>query len=142
MGQDPFGGDFKGPTTPYGQKADTDIARRGLHAIDELLQGLAGPVGPVLRSVEGQGKTLYNTSLPMFGQYDTKPNSAHSVMGLPSSGVLGGLARTFNPFYGTFLKSRATPTSTIPGPQLKLTQPSGGPKGLSGPGFKLHKVGK
>lgn len=122
-GHDPFWADFKGPHTAYGKNAIAPFSTPGvLQAIDQLGQSFAGPVGSLARVIEEHGATPYNTSLPLFGKVQLKPNTQHGPANL-----LGGLNRVFNPFAGVWY------STTAKGPGLgSIGRPKGGIGKLKG----------
>lgn len=98
LGLDPFAKPFKGPHTPYGQDAVSPFSLQAIeHAAESFGEGVGGPANFVARGLQSHGQTLYNTSMPLFGSVQRKPNTSHGP-----GGIAGGLLREINPFYGTY----------------------------------------
>jgi hypothetical protein len=114
MGLDPFGNTLK---DAHGRPIK-DTGTRAALAINQLASGLTGPTPVIERAAlsggrsQAAGSTLVN---PEF-----KPNSSHN-----GGGLLGGLERTFWPFYPTYLRSQPAlgplkiTGATIKGPSIK-----------------------
>jgi hypothetical protein len=131
IGHDPFYKPMQDLHPHYagGHKQDAVIPGSGravAEALNAFLAGQLGPAQQIARAVEGRGSTLTNASMPLFGQYERKPNSAHN-----GTGILAGLNKSFNPFAGTYIKGGNVLSS---GPQVSggIPQVSGGGPQVSG----------
>lgn len=123
-GQDPFGGEFKGPTTPFGKSAYKFGDPGTLpHIAEQLGEVSLGPIPLFMKSIENtKGQTEYNTSLPLAGQVQYKPNTEDShLRGLPA-----GFARNFNPFRSTRFGGGGGSGSLAGAGGLDLSNTSGG----------------
>jgi hypothetical protein len=141
LGQDPFGGDFRGPDTAYGKQEmkggllGDQAPRAALQALDQILESFGGPLPLVARAVEQGNSSAYNTSMPMLGQVALKPGTNHS-------GLLGPVDKELNPLHPTYFTPSGPSTSststvkTIKGGGLKTIK-GGGLKTIKGGGLKV-----
>jgi hypothetical protein len=104
-GLDPFWKPFKGPN-----KEGTDLGSRAGYALNQLGESFGGPLATLGRVLEGQGSTQYNTST--LWHPETKPNTAKY-----GGGLIGGLARTFNPLQSVHLGGKKS-TTLLPNAKL------------------------
>jgi hypothetical protein len=115
-GKDPFGKDMYGPHTPYGKPGVAPLSwAAGLHAIDAILEGTAGPASAIARVLEGKGGTLYSDSMPLFGKAAIKPGSRHA-----GNDLSAGVNKVFNPFAGVYYGSGGRPGARVRPPKNAL----------------------
>ena len=93
--EDPFGRALVGPNTPYGKTASNSIFSgkpfgQGLaSALEQVAEGMGGPLNDIARGLYGHGGIFYNTSTPAlhllslgkFGSVAIKPGSTSDQRG-------------------------------------------------------------
>jgi hypothetical protein len=112
LGLDPFWKQMRDLHPNYANGHRQDAVTPGswrsvAEALHGFIGGQLGPAEQIARAIEGRGSTLTSASMPLFGQYERKPGSAHN-----GTGILAGLNKSFNPFAGVYMKGGAGNTTS------------------------------
>jgi hypothetical protein len=131
--------DLKGPNTAYGQSASPSGIQSGgagtrqaaLSAIEQLVEGLGGPINDISRAVYEHGGTFYNTDAPalhllsggQIGSVAVKPGSTKQERGFLN--LPAAIDRVLDPFHPTTFHLGSAGTNPLGKPEGHIGPSSG-----------------